>query len=933
MLFGPPQKTLKKSLHTVLDNALEYVADVCFEFPEGKVWAHRALLLARIPSDFQQQHLKSLGSTEKTITIDISSIVPYATFQTLLRFWYTSEFHPEQQQSAVEAPSSVGSTISNGSTFSTTSTKTSVSSSCSDDLAYLSKASEVEQLEQRLGHKLIPDKSTENDFDQLISDLERMRGQQLGSDVKVTLFTPAPKKSSAPATKEIPSILFTHADGPTSVSASFPGHRFILASQSPYFYAMFCTQFREASLSTVHLPGDLFAPITTEVILRYFYTDKLVVPPLRNLPSSPAQRRLTEKKHALRVLQLVFPAADYLGHFDTICEAILHEMDTICHSFKCLCADCAALLPSMLFFADKHVATLPLLRPTLMALYTDPVHSIAPLWSQQPFATLVAHMAPTATSLAEYTIASIFCNMDAANAPNTLVSELSQQTLENVTKHNAIHVLHSLHLCLSQIRSANPFPTWSTPALDLLNPIVHHTVDMISQNFDFYCVEYPILLSCVDGIGVGFSVDFLEFLLTRVLNDGIRDANAGVLYQGIMRDLVGRQEVVKNVAVDGVLLDARNQCADYLARRWVQVKAQGGFANIDKEVMRSLSDDIGVPYRTLTKPIESDFAAMFGFKSKPKVKSKSDESKHAQQRSSPRRLSLSGLRTQRSNGALKTQEANDMARLTRSRSLSNEAVPSRPIISDTLSAESINKLSRDGLSSQPLIHLLSLESEARRQRQEDQSLHHLHHSSQNPTQHNNKQSASLADALLPLSSSITDWTPEDENVAPVPPATTPTTASNATQGRPSRLKFELPTTPLRAKSPVQKPFLVPSQSSSNDHHHSHRRGRSPRRSRWGIGGSNSDASDDEELVTMVTPVIGAKIELLRRPLPTLGTIKYVGPVNFAKGTWVGVELESRLGKNDGQVEGVRYFRTDPQRGVFVKIDDFKVISLPHVQTI
>ena len=40
-----------------------------------------------------------------------------------------------------------------------------------------------------------------------------------------------------------------------------------------------------------------------------------------------------------------------------------------------------------------------------------------------------------------------------------------------------------------------------------------------------------------------------------------------------------------------------------------------------------------------------------------------------------------------------------------------------------------------------------------------------------------------------------------------------------------------------------------------------------------------------------------------------------------------------VGKNDGQIEGVRYFRTDPQRGVFVKIDDFKVISLPHIHTI
>ncbi|OAD05156.1 hypothetical protein MUCCIDRAFT_126128, partial [Mucor lusitanicus CBS 277.49] len=49
-----------------------------------------------------------------------------------------------------------------------------------------------------------------------------------------------------------------------------------------------------------------------------------------------------------------------------------------------------------------------------------------------------------------------------------------------------------------------------------------------------------------------------------------------------------------------------------------------------------------------------------------------------------------------------------------------------------------------------------------------------------------------------------------------------------------------------------------------------------------------------------------------------GTIKYIGEVDFAKGTWVGVELESRLGNNDGSVDGKRYFETFPQRGVFVK---------------
>lgn len=32
-----------------------------------------------------------------------------------------------------------------------------------------------------------------------------------------------------------------------------------------------------------------------------------------------------------------------------------------------------------------------------------------------------------------------------------------------------------------------------------------------------------------------------------------------------------------------------------------------------------------------------------------------------------------------------------------------------------------------------------------------------------------------------------------------------------------------------------------------------------------------------------------------------------------------------VGKNDGSIEGVRYFQTDPQRGLFVKPSEIKII--------
>ncbi|CAO3631660.1 unnamed protein product [Mucor fragilis] len=180
--------------------------------------------------------------------------------------------------------------------------------------------------------------------------------------------------------------------------------------------------------------------------------------------------------------------------------------------------------------------------------------------------------------------------------------------------------------------------------------------------------------------------------------------------------------------------------------------------------------------------------------------------------------------------------------------------------------------------------------------------------------------------------------------------------SSITSKRPTRLKFDIPVTPPRSRSPDPKIFhatrqrrwSLPEDTTQQQQPTdvvTKKKGASNRLSRWsrlikqqqqeeaknnqliylnnssGSGSEDDCSTSDNSSDVQLDIVIGSKVKLFKRPLPIIGTVKYIGKVHFDTGEWLGIELDSRVGNTDGKIDDKRYFQTNLHCGIFVKKED------------
>uniref|UniRef100_A0A672PRE8 Dynactin subunit 1 n=1 Tax=Sinocyclocheilus grahami TaxID=75366 RepID=A0A672PRE8_SINGR len=71
--------------------------------------------------------------------------------------------------------------------------------------------------------------------------------------------------------------------------------------------------------------------------------------------------------------------------------------------------------------------------------------------------------------------------------------------------------------------------------------------------------------------------------------------------------------------------------------------------------------------------------------------------------------------------------------------------------------------------------------------------------------------------------------------------------------------------------------------------------------------------------------VGSLVEVIGKG--QRGTVAYIGATLFASGKWVGVILDEPKGKNDGTVQGKRYFTCEENHGIFVRQSQVRICHL------
>ncbi|KAK0454113.1 uncharacterized protein EV420DRAFT_1765921 [Desarmillaria tabescens] len=565
------QADLESLFHHAKDRFPDVVWEVGIDDQTEEVWGHKAIVYARAPPSFQSRYFSFKPNTAPS-PLGYSSPVP--TTSALSLSLGLDIPHLGDDGSRTSSPMRVTSPAPSTMTGTILRLNTPINPALfSNELEYLYTGQGFGEAFEFLfdsSESRQEGDAEELRIDKLRKDLVFMWRSRLYSDVRIELTG-----------------TFSSSN-PEHTTAIFSSHRFILVSRCSYFHTALISWPSAPSKSTssepltLSLPSPPFTPASLHFTLGFIYTGTLVF--------SHRSYDLDTAFHILR-------SATYLSLqtlYDEIQARIVQEMmHGLYHAFLefseyeritggkwgtggCRCRQCARRAPRVLEFA-----------------LSDDVKN--------------AHLDRGARRALVGLFGEGWCTSEFSALPQKIKDNLLKGVGKRTTPQNAFALLFAAEHALGKLN--NVIDAWADSVRDMIL-LGRKTIDNVLASQSDACFSQPDWLEMMETDGVRFEdgerVDWIMASVKR----GVNDKNAAIVYQTLVSNILLRPHPTESdqamlpstshvrVQVEQTRLDVLS----WLRKRWLGVRNEGGFEELEGWAIKEISDNIEISVDDLLKP-------------------------------------------------------------------------------------------------------------------------------------------------------------------------------------------------------------------------------------------------------------------------------------------------------------------------------------------
>ncbi|KAG6916252.1 hypothetical protein DXG01_007709 [Tephrocybe rancida] len=545
----------RQDLEALFNHAKDRFPDVVWELGEGdsdeqEVWGHKAIVYARAPPSFQTRYFSFRPA-------------PYASSPPPT----TSALSLDLSSSRTPSPLSIA--PSAAPTNALLRLSTSINPALfSNELEYLYTGQGFGEAFEFLfdSAESTPDEADAEELriDKLRKDLVFMWRSRLYSDVRISLTGTFSSSNHE------------------STTAIFSSHRFILVSRSPYFHTALLTWPNKQEQQLLTLPSPPFTPASLHFTLGFIYTGTLI---------------FSHRSYDLDTAFHIMRSATYLSLstlYDEIQARIVQEMmHGLFHAFLpfpeyerltagawgtggCRCRQCARRAPRVLEFSLSEDVKNGLLergaRRALVGLFGEG-------WCTSEFAAL----------------------------PVKLRDSLLKGVGKRSTPKNAFALLCAAEHALGRLGAI--IDAWASDVREMIL-VARKAIDEVVCGQSEACFGAAEWNEIMERDGAAFEdAERVEWIMGSVTR-GVHDRNAAPLYQTLVSSILLRPHPTETDApmlsstshIRVQVEQTRVDLLKWIGKRWLGVRQEGGFDQLEGWALKEISDNIEVPLEDLLNP-------------------------------------------------------------------------------------------------------------------------------------------------------------------------------------------------------------------------------------------------------------------------------------------------------------------------------------------